>query len=166
MHAIYVVICSSKQPNERLCLTEHIVVQDPEYLDAVADGLDNGWNVGFGLGHGLVGSQEEDVVVPAKLSHEEERFAQVVVVVAPTRGGVAQRRPEQLLEPPELDTEGGVQWRHRGDVLPLVEGQVQRRRPDHREVGARAEVLAVGQVRRHELKASPQQPLHAHSYER
>ena len=64
-------------------------------------------------------------------------------------GGVAERRLE-LLEPPDLDAEGGVERGDGGDVALHEVGQVQGSRPHHGEVRALAEVLRLVQGRRHE----------------
>jgi hypothetical protein len=112
--------------------------------------LDAGGDVAPRLLQGLVGSQQEDVVVPAELSQHEQRIAEMVF--ASSSRGVAERRLE-VLEPVQLDTEGAVERRDGGDVPLLEVGQAQSCRPDHREVGALAEVLGRVQGRRQERQA-------------
>jgi hypothetical protein len=119
------------------------------YLYSVGDGPDNGRSVAFSFLHGLIGSQEEDVVVPSKLSREEERSAQVANA---SLRGVAERRLE-LLEPLPLHTEGAVERRYGGDVVLLEVGQVQSRGPGDGEIYALAEVLPSGQGRRQERQS-------------
>jgi len=120
-----------------------------EYLDASADGFDDLRDEGLGLLDALAAGEDVAVVVAAQLAHDEQRIRKAVL--APRgrgRGsGVADQRPLQPAEPPNLHAQGAPERRHAGGVAPEEEPHVQRRAADDGEVRAAAQVLGLGLLR-------------------